>query len=58
MAIMLNVWHNFFISAPGPAFFIWKLTMLPAFVPWIHNFLNNQKVFHQIVVVNQIDTHR
>ena len=28
------------------------------FVPWIHKFLNNQKIFHQIVVVNQIDTHR
>lgn len=28
------------------------------FVPWIHQFLNNQKIPHQIVVVNQVDSHR
>ena len=28
------------------------------FVPWIHKFLNDQQVHHQIIVVNQIDSHR
>lgn len=28
------------------------------FAPWIHTFLNTQKVRHKIFVINQVDTHR
>lgn len=28
------------------------------FAPWIHKFLNDQRVKHNIYVVNQVDNHR
>nr|CAB3224893.1 beta-1,4-galactosyltransferase 7 [Phallusia mammillata] len=31
---------------------------LMVFIPWIHKFLNAQKIPHKLVVVNQVDMHR
>ncbi|XP_076811644.1 beta-1,4-galactosyltransferase 7-like [Clavelina lepadiformis] len=52
----ISDWHPHTLAVIVP--FRDRFEELMEFAPWIHTFLNNQKIPHKIVVVNQIDSHR